>query len=144
MHKAARFILAICVASLAFGLSDPAQSEQNDVLSLELNTVEQVGPACRLTFVATNITGQAIDKAVFETVIFDAAGSVVSLKLFDFRALPADRPRVRQFDLTGMGCDDLGQVLINGASSCVVGGTESALCQGALSLKSRIDVELLG
>ncbi|EEE38785.1 hypothetical protein RKLH11_2629 [Rhodobacteraceae bacterium KLH11] len=43
-----------------------------------------------------------------------------------------------------MACSSVGQALINGASSCVVNGAESEICQSALSLRSRIDVELLG
>ncbi len=113
-------------------------------LFLELNSVQDVGGACRLTFLARNGTGVAIDRAVFETVIFDTSGGVVSLSLFDFRDLPADRPRVRQFELPEMTCEAVGQALINGASSCVVGGAESRVCDDALSLGSRIAVELLG
>jgi len=113
-------------------------------LFLELNAIQDVGGACRLTFLARNETGVAIDQAVFETVIFDKSGGVVNLSLFDFRDLPADRPRVRQFELPEMACDTVGQALINGASSCVVDGAESGVCDAALSLGSRLDVELLG
>ncbi len=113
-------------------------------LFMELNAMRDVGGACRLTFVARNATGVAIEQAVFETVVFDTSGGVVSLSLFDFRDLPADRPRVRQFDLPGMACDTVGQTLINGASSCIVEGAESDICDTALMLGSRIEVELLG
>lgn len=119
-------------------------SDTGGDLLLELNTLKDVGGACRLSFLARNQTGTAIDEAVFETVIFDANGGVMSLSLFDFRDLPADRPRVRQFDLSGTACADVGQALINGANSCVVNGTESDICQQSLSLSSRVDVELLG
>jgi hypothetical protein len=51
---------------------------------------------------------------------------------------------VRQFDLPGMTCDTVGKALINGANSCVIGGTESRVCHEALSLGSRLAVELLG
>jgi len=113
-------------------------------LILELNAVQDVGGACRLTFLARNETGVAIDQAVFETVIFDKSGGVVSLSLFDFRDLPADRPRVRQFELAEMACNTVGQALINGANSCIVDGIESKVCDASLSLSSRIAVELLG
>jgi len=113
-------------------------------LSLELNAVQDVGGACRLTFLARNETEAAIDQAVFETVIFDTSGGVVSLSLFDFRDLPANRPRVRQFDLPGIACDTVGQALINGASSCVVDGAENNVCHKSLLLSSRLAIELLG
>lgn len=137
----ATLILAGIVPAVASSQTD---AEQPPRLYLELNALQDVGGACRLTFLARNETGSEIEKAVFETVIFDASGGVVSLSLFDFRGLPPDRPRVRQFDLPGMACASVGQALINGANTCVVDGIESELCQNALSLGSRLEVELLG
>lgn len=140
-----RFALAVLLTG-AVPVVALAQSAEDATsrLFLELNAVRDVGGACRLTFLARNGTGVAIEQAVFETVIFDTSGGVVSLSLFDFRDLPVDRPRVRQFDLPGMTCDAVGQALINGASSCVVDGAESGVCHESLSLSSRLAVELLG
>ncbi|WP_424985210.1 hypothetical protein [Microbulbifer sp. S227A] len=136
-----RLVLGVLLAGAVPALA-PAQPA--DRLSIELNTVQDVGGACRLTFVIANDTGMQIDKAVFETVIFDTAGAVVSLSLFNFRDLPAARPRVRQFELPGVACDTVGRALINGASSCIVDGAENAICEDALVLRSRLSVELLG
>lgn len=113
-------------------------------LTLELNAVQDVEGACRVTFVANNSTGSAIDKAVFETVIFDTSGAVVRLSLFDFRELPKGRPRVRQFDVPGMTCDTIGQTLINGTNTCIANGVESDICRDGLNLLSRITIKLLG
>ncbi len=123
-----------------------AQSAQDDPqeLVLELNSMQDVPGACRLSFLAQNGTGAEIDKAVFETVVFDRSGAVMSLSLFDFRDLPTDRPRVRQFDLPDRTCDSIGKALINGANTCIVDGVESGVCDKALTLESRISVELLG
>ncbi|MBK0328970.1 hypothetical protein I5535_16955 [Rhodobacteraceae bacterium F11138] len=131
--------LAVPVAVLA-----QAGNTASARLFLELNTVQDVGEACRLTFLVRNETGTSIDKAVFETVIFDRSDGVISLSLFNFRDMPADRPRVRQFELPDIACDSVGQVLINGANSCIVDGAESAVCETELSPNSRLDVELLG
>ncbi|MEM1006508.1 MAG: hypothetical protein AAF496_11800 [Pseudomonadota bacterium] len=143
-----KFLRFVFAALLAGGHPFAALAQSDDQttgsLSVELNTTQDTGTACRLTFVINNMTGTAIDEAVFETVIFNGDGSVVSLSLFDFRDLPADRPRVRQFDLPGMTCAAVGQALINGSSSCVVEGAESDLCHNALVLSSRVNVELLG
>lgn len=140
-----RLALGIALA-LAVPLSAGAQdtADPEPTLFLELNALQDVEGACRLSFLVRNETGAAIDQAVFETVIFDAAGGVVSLSLFDFRDLPADRPRVRQFDLQGMVCADVGRALINGANTCLVDGAESEVCHKALTLDSRLSVELLG
>ncbi len=137
------FALLLAGAMPAVVLAQSAEDAPSG-LFLELNAVQDVGGACRLTFLARNGTGVVIDQAVFETVIFDKSGGVVSLSLFDFRDLPTDRPRVRQFELPEMACETVGQALINGASSCVVDGSESKVCDETLSLGSRIAVELIG
>ena len=136
--------LALLTGVIPAAASAQSTQETNSGLLLELNTMQDVGGACRLTFLANNQTGTTIDEAVFETVIFDGNGSVMSLSLFDFRDLPSDRPRVRQFDLSGTECSSVGQALINGANSCVVNGAESDICQHSLSLSSRVNVELIG
>ena len=140
-----RLALVVVFAGL---LPIGAQAQSTGVvpssLSLELNTVEDIDGACRLTFVARNGTGSAIDAAIFETVIFDTSDRVVSLSLFDFGDLPAELPRVRRFTLPDQNCGDLGQALINGVNTCVVNGSESEICSDALSLSSRTEMELLG
>lgn len=139
--------IALCfllATAMPFATSVKSSEQTSAGLHLELNTINDTGTACRMTFVANNRTGADIEQAVFETVIFDSSGSVMSLSLFDFRELPPDRPRVRQFDVPGITCESLGQALINGASTCTVDGTDSAVCHEALSLSSRISVELLG
>ncbi len=140
-----RVALAVLVAGAwpVFAVAQSAQEETGQ-LSVELNAVQDVGGACRLTFVVENQTSLAIEQAVFETVIFDGTGGVVSLSLYDFRDLPTGRPRVRQFDVPGMGCDNIGRALINGANACLVDGAQNGVCQDGLTLSSRISVELLG
>lgn len=140
-----RFALMVLVA---VALPNVAVAESVDDnaprLLVELNTLGDVDAACRLTFVARNATGTTIERAVFEAVIFDKSDGVASLSLFDFRDLPANKLRVRQFDVTDIACDSIGQVLVNGASSCLVDGVDSAICDSALVVGSRISVELLG
>ena len=140
-----RLAYALLLASFVpfAAIAQNAQSEAPR-LHLELNNLQDIDGACRLSFLAKNETKVMIDKAVFETVIFDAEGGVASLTLFDFRDLPVGRARVRQFDLPGRTCDTIGQALINGASSCVVEGGENAICNDTLFLTSRLSVELIG
>lgn len=140
------FPMIAAVLSLASPGSVWAQdpSQASGALQIELNALQDTGTACRLTFVAQNRTGFDIEQAVFETVIFDNSGGVVSLSLFDFRDLPTDRPRVRQFDVPGISCDGMGQALINGSNTCSVAASESEICDSALQLSSRLTVELLG
>lgn len=137
-------VFALCVGTLTIPALAAAEDAMSSGIHLELNTFQDTGGACRLTFVAQNQIGEDIEQAVFETVIFDSSGSVLLLSLFDFRELPMGTPRVRQFDVPATTCGALGRVLINGANTCSVDGAESDACKSALSVSSRIDVELLG
>nr|WP_274705538.1 hypothetical protein [Salipiger pentaromativorans] len=131
------------MAPLAAGLLLPtALAAQEGALALELNAQEQTETGCKLSFLARNSHDSDIAGAVFETVLFDTGGQVERLTLFDFGALPAGKPRLRQFVVPGLQCEALGQILINGATRCEA-GTPGACTQG-LRLTSRTDVEMMG
>jgi len=133
------------VAGLAIATT-AAQADQQDrpALSLDLNALEQVGPACRLVFVATNKTGVEINEMSLETVLFNSAGTVDRFALFDFQALPRGKTRVRQFDLPDSSCGDIGRVLINGVASCKGETLTGNECMDRLELKSSSKTEIVG
>jgi hypothetical protein len=134
-----RPLLTLALLSLS---SAPLWAEDGAALTLELNGAAQVEAACRLTFKVDNGLGADLSALGFETVILTTDGQVERLTLFDFGAVPSGRPRVRQFDLAGLYCARVGQILINGASACE--GVAPDLCITNLKLQSRIEQELLG
>ena len=113
-------------------------------LSIELNMVEQQASTCRLTFVAQNGLGVDVSAVVFETVLFDRAGQVIDLTLFDFQDLPDGSPRVRQFDLAGVDCASVGRVLLNDVHACTGANVTPEVCAAGLQWSSRADVEVVG
>ena len=124
-------------------LAGPAAADEDaPALRLELNAAETVAGACRLTFLVENRLGADLTALGFETVILTTDARVAQMTLFDFREIPADRPRVRQFDLAGLPCDGIGRILINGASAC--DGAAPGACIDALRLDSRVAQELVG
>lgn len=131
-----RSLSALCALFLS---AAPALAGE-PALSLDLNRVDQVDGACRLTFMAQNDLGTDLTALAVETVLIDATGRVDRLTLFDFGALPDGVPRVRQFDIPGLPCDGLARVLINGVAQCSAG----AACAEGLSLTSRTEVEVIG
>jgi len=137
-------LVALLVGTMSPGAIAQTTEQADPQLLVELNAVQDVEGSCQLSFLVRNETGSTIDKAVFEMVIFDAEGGVLSLSLYNFRDLPASRPRVRQFVLPGRLCASVGQALINGANECVVNGSDSDICHSALKLSSRVEMELLG
>jgi hypothetical protein len=135
------------VAALALACAAPAAAEDaaaERALTIELNAVSQQGDACRLVFLAENGLGTDLASAVFETVLFDREGQVVTLTLFDFQGLPVGRPRVRQFDLPATDCAALGRILLNDASACEGEGLDADTCMDALRWRSRTEIEAIG
>ncbi len=111
-------------------------------LAVELNGLAPADGACRLTFTVENGLGRDIDSLVYEAVLFDDAGAVRLLTLFDFLDAPQDRLRVRQFDLPGLACDEAGMLLFNGVAACEAGGEAVTGCAEATRLTTRTAVEV--
>lgn len=113
-------------------------------LNIELNAAQSQGAACTLSFVVQNDLAAGIAQMTYETVLFDTAGQVIQLSLFDFGALPQGRPRVRQFVLDQTDCADLGRILFNGANTCTAPDLADGICESALTLSTRTKIEVLG
>ncbi len=144
-------LLALIFLSLAGTGAVRAQSQAQSAdpatdarLTVELNAAQQQEQGCKLSFVVTNAHPGDISKAVFETVIFDSAGQVSRLTLFDFGALPSGRPRVRQFVIPGTSCEAIGQVLFNGADTCDGAEIPAQACTTGLTLSTRTEIEVTG
>lgn len=133
--------------ALAMGFAPVAHADEAEIgkaISIELNAIKDGDNSCALTFMIINGHDTTIDKAVYETVLFDGSGQVDRLTLFDFGSLPPGRPRVRQFSVGGMTCGNLGQILINGSHTCEAASLEDGACETDLQLNSRTDVEVIG
>ncbi|MEM1301464.1 MAG: hypothetical protein AAGH17_02680, partial [Pseudomonadota bacterium] len=123
LHAIQRSVLTL-ILCLLLGQAAGADTDEPDTtptISVELNSVTQLDSACRLTFVAQNTLQDDIESLVLEAVAFGTDGGVALISLYDFQDLPALKLRVRQFDLQGKGCDDVGRILINGVQDCAGG-----------------------
>jgi len=131
--------ILLALANFA-GAQEPVDAPH---LALELNRVEQLQDICRLTFVAQNQMSDDLAQTVLEAVLFDRNGMVERLSLLDLQALPQGRQRVRQFDLAGLECAQLGSVLINAVATCSGATPQSpvtpAICSQALVPSSRVE-----
>ncbi|MBZ8119757.1 hypothetical protein KUD11_14025 [Roseovarius sp. LXJ103] len=143
MIAAKNALTAIAIASIATPLA-AQESDIEAVIALELNAIKTTEAGCTLSFMIINGHGSAIDKLVYETVLFDAAGQVDRLTLFDFGALPPARPRVRQFSVPGVACEGLDMLLINGANTCESADLGPAACETGLTVSSRTEIEVQG
>lgn len=143
--------LALLASAVALAanpvLAQDAETAVSASLTIELNAASDSADSadsCTLSFLITNGLDNDVTQAVYETVLFDTNGQVDRLTLFDFGALPAGRPRVRQFTLPDTSCDKIGRILVNGADTCEAGDLGESACMERLNLTSRTDIEVLG
>ena len=128
--------MVIRALGLLMVLAQPAAAQS---LSVELNTAETIGSACRISFLAENTLGGDLTALVFEVVVLNRQGKVDRLTLLDFQDLPQGRKRVRQFDLPGLVCADVAQLLVNAASTCTGAGVAAEACMKDLVVISRVE-----
>ncbi|WP_227268778.1 hypothetical protein [Roseobacter weihaiensis] len=143
MQRAFRYLFALLVSFIG-GFAPANEPSSSGNISIELNAADPHENGCTLTFLITNGFAQAMDRVIYETVLFDRSGQVDRLTLFDFGALPSERPRVRQFAVPDLTCDELGRVLFNGASTCEGDGLPPSACDAGFTPSSRIEVEVIG
>jgi len=134
----AGIIAPVLAPVLVLALAWPAVAQQGGGIAVDLNRLDPVDNACRLTFVADNALAPLTTLAL-ETVLFDQAGRVAALTLFDFGALPMDARRVRQFDVAGIACPEIAQLLINGVASCTGEAVQDTACAQALDVTVSVD-----
>ncbi|WP_337183340.1 hypothetical protein [Shinella sp.] len=113
-------------------------------LNVELNALAGSQKGCLFTFVAENGFAQNISKVSFEFVIFNDKGTVERLALLDFRDLPAGKSKVRQFDVPGIKCETVKNLLINDAPVCEGEGLDKGRCMDGIVTSSKASAGLEG
>lgn len=143
------FVSCCAISSTIFTTPLAAQDQAVDEvlgprISVELNAAQAQEKGCKLSFLVLNGHQKDISKTVLETVIFDKSGQVNRMTLFDFGALPQGRPRVRQFVIPATQCNEIGQILFNGAQTCEGSELPEGACMKEIRLNSRTDIAVLG
>ncbi|MEO0619866.1 MAG: hypothetical protein AAFZ01_11395 [Pseudomonadota bacterium] len=134
------FLLAVL-----FAAPWPPKSHADEAprLSIELNNLTNVGGACRVTFLMKNALGRAVTDLRFELVLFGKDQRIMRLIAVTAGQLPVGKSRVRQFDLKGIECGDVGRALLNDITQCAGDQLTPATCLAAAKLSSRIDVPFI-
>jgi hypothetical protein len=137
-------IRALLAAAALFGpllAPEGRAAEPGGTLRVELNRLEpREGGACRVWLVLGNRGAEGLDPVRLDLVLFGRDGIVARRVAVDVGPLPAGRTQARIFDLPGLDCGTVGQILLNDLLAC--GGTEPAArdaCMDRLSLASRVE-----
>lgn len=118
------------------------QATSEGPLRFQLNNAETVDGSCQLTFVVQNDTGSAISQSSYSMTVVNAEGRVATLITFEFGAFPQGRPKVQQFALTDLACEDISAISINEYGECITDEAEAAsVCEDSLRPSSLTDIE---
>jgi hypothetical protein len=112
--------------------------------TLELNAAAETDTgSCRLTYVASNQTGSALDRTAYEVAVFDANGVVTRLLVLEFGALVEGKTKILQFDLAGTPCASLSRIVVNDVAACTASGSgeEVGVCMSGLTASSRTAIQ---
>lgn len=127
-------LLALC-ANLAL-----AQAEGIDV---ELNKLKQQDNACRAYLVTQNLTETDFDSLQLDVVMFDDDGIVAKRLVVEIAPLPQGKTSLKAFDIDGLPCDKIGQLLLNDVVQCRDTDGPHENCLSLVHVSSRADVSFI-
>lgn len=139
-------------AALIFTMALPfaAQAQENTAapaggsFKIELNAAAETdGGNCRLTYVAENHSGAALDQTEYQVAVFDAEGIVSRLLVLKFGKLVDGKTRILQFELPGTPCSAISRIVVNDNSACIDASTgkTSDICMSELQATSRTSIQ---
>lgn len=133
--------LAVFISALGAALSPgSAAFAQEASVNIELNRLQEVEGACRISLVFTNGLPEAVDVLSIETVLFNKEGAVERFLVLRSNPLPSGKVRVQQFDAKGLACDGVGRILLNDVKDCKIEGVAPDGCLGVIKPSSRTGV----
>ena len=139
MKKSLGATLFLAMALGASGIS--AQSPE--MSSIQLNTAESAGDACRLTFVIQNQMQTSVEALGLDLVMFDQSEGVSGYAAVDFGSMPPGKTVVRQYDVGKGECSGISRVLLNEVRACQVDSGPLPNCLTKLQITSRSEIDFI-
>ncbi len=137
-----RSLIATIFAGISFA-ANPALSQPTEAISIQLNTAETAGDACRLTFVIQNKLAVPVEALGLDLVMFNKSEGVSGYAAVDFGAMPSGKTVVRQYDVGQGTCGDISRVLLNEVRACQVNSTSVPDCLTKLQITSRSEIDFI-
>ena len=133
-----RILLAAALALLP--ARAPAQEAR---LIVELNKLEAAEGTCQAFFLFRNGTGRTLQAFELSLAVLDSAGIIDRLLSIDAAPVPLDRTTLRLFEIPGMACTDISEIILHEVPSCAAQDGEPLDCFAVIELVSRADARLV-
>lgn len=136
----AALLLAVAWLAPALALAEPAADAAKPAatLDVELNKLEPQPAACRAYVVFHNKSARAYTALRLDLIFFGTDGVVARRLAVDVGALAARKTAVRLFDLDGLSCDGIGQILLNDIPVCDGAQDAAGGCLSGVAVSSRV------
>ncbi len=133
------FIVISLLFFPSFALAETGKEKQasNKSLFVELNSQNQVGPNCQVSFLMKNGLGEDLKQFSFEVVIFNEKQQVEKLLVLKSGELSEGKTRVKRYGLKNLICGKISRYLINDIKQCDAKGFTPKLCLQALILSNK-------
>ena len=129
-----RCVLFIGAVLALLSTAVPAQVGGVDV---ELNKLQQVDDACRAYLVTQNLTDTDFKSMQLDIVMFDDDGIAAKRLAVEIGPLAADKTSLKVFDIGGLPCENIGQLLLNNVLQCQDSEGKRDDCLALIHVSSR-------
>lgn len=117
---------------------------QDGRLGVELNKMEPAdGGGCRVFFLFRNGTGQTFERFEMSLAVFDTKGVIDRLLTIDASPLPPARTTLKLFEVPGLTCDAVSEVLLHDIPGCTIANQPGADCFALVDLASKAPAALV-
>ena len=106
-------------------------------LEIELNKLEPVDNACRAYLVFRNGSESSFASFRLDLMLFGHDGVITRRLAVEAAPLGPGRTSVKLFDIQGLACGDVGQVLLNDVMACRDASGERTDCTALVRLSSK-------
>lgn len=111
-------------------------------VSIELNKLESIDKGCRAYMVVNNKSDASYQSFKLDLVLFQTDGVIGRRFSLDLAPVRPQKKAVKLFEIEGMGCDKIGQFLINDVIDCKTEQGAAQNCLQRLSTSTLTNVQL--
>ena len=138
-----RYSLHVCaVAILVFAAAAGARA-QSEILSVELNKVEQSEEGCRFSLLIENESDIAFAEFGMDLALFDQGGVLATRVTANIGKLQPDKIHLRTFVIESLDCSGVGRVPLNDVTACRHDSSAPLDCLEAVDVSHRGAVALV-
>ncbi|MGD9862059.1 MAG: hypothetical protein AB7S99_02485 [Pseudodonghicola sp.] len=113
-------------------------------LTVELNKTEEIdGGGCRAFFLFRNDTGNSFEGFEMSLAILDSRGVIDRLLSIDAAPLPVARTTLKLFEIPGLACADISEILLHEMTACRPQNEVETDCFAFLDLGSKAAAALV-